>query len=87
MQEVLSEEIAILRAQLHNLNGRIFHLEVENAQLRASIAGPPALPAADHVYISNKDNAMYLPTVVESLAVMQEHFRRQGTLKQWRVPS
>ena len=83
MQEDLSDENAILKAQVHSLSGRIFYLEAENAQLRASIAGAPAPPVANHVYISNKDNAMYLPIVVESLAVMQEHFRRQGTLKQW----
>ncbi|KAF2624430.1 hypothetical protein BU25DRAFT_161090 [Macroventuria anomochaeta] len=80
----LNDENNVLKAQLHSLTDRVSHLEVENAHLRSLIARsppPPPSPAAQ-VYATPSDNAMHLPMVVESLAVMQEHFRRQGTLKQ-----
>lgn len=84
MQRVLSEDNAILRAQVNNLGGRVSQLEAENAQLRSLVASSTAVPQpARHSYAASSDNAIHLPMVIESLSVMQGHFYRQGKLKQW----
>jgi hypothetical protein len=78
-------ENALLRGQVHNLSNRIYHLEAENAHLRSTVGvAPPPPPPAGHVYQAPpSENTMQLPTVIESLAVLQDHFRRQDALKQW----
>ncbi|KAF1358161.1 hypothetical protein EJ07DRAFT_157162 [Lizonia empirigonia] len=87
MQRVLSHENTILRAQVHNLGGRVSQLEAENAQLRSIVASTTAAPQpAGQMYAARSDNAIHLPMVIESLLVMQGHFHRQGTLKQCSTP-
>ena len=82
-------ETAYLRAQVQTLSSRVSHLEAENLHLRSLIGvapPPPPPPPAGHVYHAPpSDNALQLPTVIENLAVLQDHFRRQDTLKQWWV--
>lgn len=78
----LRNENNMLRTRVQTLTERVTRLEAENAHLRSLLpahAGPPA----GQVYASPSDNALALPAVVESLAVLQAHFTRQGTLKQW----
>lgn len=82
-QRALADENAHLRAQIYSLQGRVSHLEAENERLRVMAAGALAQPHSGHIYSTTSDNANHLPMAIESLAVMQGHFRRQGTLKQW----
>lgn len=84
----LMEENNTLRLQVNHLNGQIRtlneqidHLQAENARLRALV--PPPLPPANHVYTASSENVLHLPVVIESLALMRDHFQRQGTLRQW----
>ncbi|KAJ8117973.1 hypothetical protein OPT61_g953 [Boeremia exigua] len=70
-----------LRAQILSLNEKISSLEAE-IRLLGSRTPSDHVPTAAQIYAAPNDNALALPTVVESFAVMQSHFRRQGTLKQ-----
>lgn len=71
-----------LNDQVHALSGQVNNLQAENARLRALLPAPPP-PSVNRVYTAPDDNILYLPVVIESLAVMRNHFQRQGTLKQW----
>jgi len=71
-----------LNGQVHTLSGQVNKLHVENARLHALLP-PPLPPPSNCVYTAPSDNVLYLPVVIESLAVMRDHFQRQGTLKQW----
>lgn len=82
-QRVLNDENGSLRAQVHSLSERVSQLEAENAHLRYLLTNVPPVPPPMQLSTGNGDRAIHLPMVVESLAVMQDHFGRQGTLKQW----
>ena len=71
-----------LRAQVQRLNAQVLQLKVENAKLRSSATTHWAVPIAQ-VYEAPNYNALALPAAVESLDIMQQHFLRQGTLRQW----
>lgn len=71
-----------LNGQIHTLSGQVNNLQVENARLRALLPPRPP-PPSNRVYTAPNDNVLYLPVVVETLAVMRDHFQRQATLKQW----
>lgn len=77
----LITENGFLREQVKVLHERVSILQAENAMLRTNTA--PNRPAQGQVYAAPTDNALALPAVIESLAVMRNHFHRQGTLKQW----
>lgn len=83
LQRVLSDQNAALRAQVHSLRGRVSYLEAENAQLRSIVVAVMPPQHFQQAYTDRSGNAVYLPTVIERLAIMQDHFRRQGTLKHW----
>jgi hypothetical protein len=78
----LQLQVNHLNGQIHNLSGQVDNLQVENARLRALLAPPPP-PPSNRVYTSPSDNTLFLPVVVETLAVMRDLFQRQGNLKQW----
>ena len=71
-----------LRAQVQELNAQVLQLKVENVKLRSSATTRWALPIAQ-VYEAPNYNTLALPAAVESLDIMQQHFLRQGTLRQW----
>ena len=71
-----------LNGQIHTLNGHVINLQVENARLHALLSTLPLPPAANRVHTAPDDNTLHLPVVIESLAVMCDHYQRQGTLKQ-----
>jgi regulator of replication initiation timing len=88
----LTEENNTLRLQVNNLNGQVHtlrrqvnNLMLENARLRALLPHEPPLPSENRMFTAPNDNVLHLPVVIESLAVMRDHFQRQGTLKQWLV--
>ncbi|KAF3043019.1 hypothetical protein E8E11_000605 [Didymella keratinophila] len=74
-------QIDHLNGQVHTLSGQVNNLQVENARLRALLPPPPPQPS-DRMYTAPSDNVLHLPVVIERLAVMRNHFQRQGTLKQ-----
>lgn len=71
-----------LQGQIHALSSQVNNLQVENARLRALLPPPPQSPC-NRVYTAPNNNVLHLPVAIESLAVMRDHFQRQGTLKQW----
>lgn len=84
----LQMQINHLNSQISTLRGQVNDLQVENARLRALLPPLPPLlpsppPASNSVYTPPSDNVLHLPVIIESLAVMLNHFQRQGTRKQW----
>jgi hypothetical protein len=71
-----------LRAQVQSLNAQLLQLKAENARFRSSATSHWVLPLAQ-VYEAPSYNTLSLPAAVESLDIMQKHFHRQGTLRQW----
>ena len=78
----LTVENDFLRAQVQDLNAQILELKAEIASLRTSATSHWARPPAQAHDVPSY-NTLALPAAVESLAVMQKHFRHQGTLRQW----
>ncbi|KZM21643.1 uncharacterized protein EKO05_0008011 [Ascochyta rabiei] len=80
--DALHVENVALRSQVQVLSGRISSLETENTQLRSMVTGIPPPPPASDVYTTEIENVIQLPVALKSLAIMQNHFRYQGTLRQ-----
>ncbi|KAL1641593.1 hypothetical protein SLS61_010034 [Didymella pomorum] len=78
----LQLQVNHLNGQIHNLSGQVDNLQVENARLRALLAPPPP-PPSNRVYTSPSDNTLFLPVVVETLAVMRDLFQRQEQCDDW----
>ncbi|KAJ4345107.1 hypothetical protein N0V95_005920 [Ascochyta clinopodiicola] len=84
--DTLHAENAALKSQIRTLGRRISSLEAENTQLQSTVTGVLQHLPASNAYTTEGENAIYLPVVLESLAIMQDHFRRHGTLKQCSTP-
>lgn len=80
--DIVTENI-LLREQIKNLSERVSVLETENRLLRVGAVAARLQPG--QLYAAPTDNALALPAVIENLAVLRDHFRRQGTLRQWYV--
>jgi dynactin complex subunit len=78
----LTVQNEFLRAQIQSLNTQITDLKAENAALRSSATSHWA-PQFAQVHNALRYNTLALPAAIESLAIMQQHFHRQGTLRQW----
>ncbi|KAH6629867.1 hypothetical protein C7974DRAFT_413618 [Boeremia exigua] len=75
-------EVDRLRSQVQILHERVSSLEAELSILRSQVAPPHTAPTNYNYARLSGDNALLLPTAIESIAVMGDHFRRQGTLRQ-----
>ncbi|OSS54085.1 hypothetical protein B5807_01689 [Epicoccum nigrum] len=77
----LTVQNEFLRAQIQSLNIQITDLKAENTALRSSATSHWA-PQFAQVHNALRYNTLALPAAIESLAIMQQHFHRQGTLRQ-----